>query len=286
MKAPDLWTLAWHAWQPTWGLDVVAAFWAAAYLLGARQVARGWPVRYTLSFLAGIGCVLVAVQSGVDTYDDQLLSDHMIQHLILLELAPLLLLAGRPGMLLLRATPPSRRPRLARRLMKLRPLTHPLSCLAIFYVIVLGTHVPGFYDATLRHPGLHDLEHLLYLTAGVLMWWPMLDGDPLPHARLNGLGRLIYVIAAMLPMTLIGAYLNRATSLVYSGYALPAHSFGISATTNQQQAGAIMWVLGSTLMVGAGIWQAMAALSAEERRHQTRERRAGEDLAAIPERHS
>ncbi len=79
--------------------------------------------------------------------------------------------------------------------------------------------MPGFYDATLRHPLLHDLEHLLYLAAGVLMWWPILDGDPLPHARLNGLGRLIYVIVAMLPMTLIGAYLNRATSLVYSGYA-------------------------------------------------------------------
>ena len=285
MNPPDLWTLAWHAWQPVWGLDVVATFSAAAYLLGARQVARGWPARYTLSFLAGVGCVLVAVQSGIGTYDDQLLSDHMIQHLILLELAPLLLLAGRPGMLLLRATAPPRRPRLARRLMKLRPLTHPLSCLAIFYVIVLGTHVPGFYDATLRHPVLHDLEHLLYLTAGVLMWWPMLDADPLPHARLNGLGRLVYVIAAMLPMTAIGAYLNRATTLGYSGYALPARSFGISAITNQQQAGAIMWVLGSTLMVGAGIWQAMAALSAEERRHQTREQRAADDLAAISERH-
>ena len=191
------------------------------YLLGARQVRARWPARYTLSFLAGIGCVLVAVQSGIDTYDDQLLSDHMVQHLILLELAPLLLLAGRPGILLLRATAPARRPRLARRLLQLRPLTHPLSCLAIFYVIVLGTHLPAFYDATLRHPLLHDLEHLLYLTAGVLMWWPILDGDPLPHARLNGLGRLIYVIVAMLPMTLIGAYLNRATSLVYSGYARP-----------------------------------------------------------------
>jgi putative membrane protein len=285
MKVPDLWTLAWQAWQPSWGLDVLAALWGTVYLAGARQVARGWPLRYTLSFLAGIGCVLVAVQSGIDTYDDQLLSDHMVQHLILLELAPLLLLAGRPGLLLLRATAPSRRPRLARRLMKLRPLTHPLSCLAIFYVIVLGTHLPGFYDATLRHPLLHDLEHLLYLTAGVLMWWPMLDGDPLPHARLTGLGRLIYVIVAMVPMTALGAYLNRATSVVYSGYALPAHGFGISAVTDQQQAGAIMWVLGSSLMVGAGIWQAMAALSAEERRLQTRERRATEDLAAIPERH-
>jgi putative copper resistance protein D len=282
MSAPDLWTLAWHAWEPPSGLDVVAAAGAAAYLIGARRVARGWPMRYTLSFLAGIGCVLVAVQSGVDAYDDQLLSDHMVQHLILLELAPLLLLCGRPGLLLLRASPPPRRPRLARGLMKLRPLTHPLSCLAIFYMIVLGLHVPAFFDATLREPLLHDLEHLLFLAAGLLMWWPLIDADPLPHARLDGLGRLIYVIAAMVPMTLIGAYLNRATHLVYTGYALPAHSLGISAITDQQQAGAIMWVLGSSLMLSSGIWHAMAALSAEERRLQSRERRA----AADPERRS
>jgi putative copper resistance protein D len=280
MSAPDLWTLAWHAWEPPSGLDIAAAAAAAVYLIGARRVARGWPWRYTLSFLAGIGCVLVAVQSGIDAYDDQLLSDHMIQHLFLLELAPLLLLTGRPGILLLRAMPPSRRPALARRLMKLRPFTHPLSCLTIFYVIVFGIHVPAFFDATLRQPLLHDLEHLLFLVAGLLMWWPLVDADPLPHARLDGLGRLVYVIAAMVPMTVIGAYLNRASSLVYTGYALPAHSLGISAIVDQQRAGAIMWVLGSSLMVGSGIWHAMAALSAEERRLQTRERRAAADAVA------
>jgi putative membrane protein len=273
MRAPDLVTLAWHDWQPTWSLDAAAALWATLYLIAARRVRARWPWRRTIAFLAGVGCVLVALQSGIDAVDDQLLSDHMVQHLLLLELAPLLLLAGRPGILLLRAVPRASRPGLARRLIALRPLTNPFSCLAIFYLVVLVTHLPVFYDATLRHPALHDGEHLLYLSAGLLMWWPVLDGDPVPGHRLNGIGRLVYVMAAMLPMTLLGAFLTRDMTLLYGPYAASARSLGISAINDQQQAGAIMWVLGSTLMILAGIWQAMAALIAEERRYQVRERR-------------
>jgi cytochrome c oxidase assembly factor CtaG len=273
VSAPNLLTLPWRAWQPVWSLDAVGVLTLALYVIATRQVRRPWPHRRTAAFVAGVACVLVALQSGIDAYDDRMLSDHMVQHLLLLELAPLLVLAGRPGILLLRAAPRNARPVLARRLRRLRPLTHPASCLAIFYAVVLGTHIPAFYDATLGHPALHDTEHILYLSAGLLMWWPMLDGDPIPGKRLDGFGRLVYVIAAMLPMTLIGAYLDRAPTLLYSGYMAPARTLGISAVADQQQAGAIMWVLGSTLMVGAGLWQAMAALVAEERRHQLRERR-------------
>jgi putative membrane protein len=140
--------------------------------------------------------------------------------------------------------------------------------------VVGGSHVPGFYDATLRHPALHDAEHVAYLTAGMVMWWPLLDADPLAPRRLDGFARLAYVIAAMVPMTLLGAWLDRATSLVYAGYGPPAHALGISAVTDQQQAGAIMWVLGSTVMIAAGLWQAMAAMTEEERRLQVRERAA------------
>jgi putative membrane protein len=217
--------------------------------------------------------VLVALQSGIDAYDDRMLSDHMIQHLLLIELAPLLLLAGRPGILLVRSAPRARRRGLARGFVRLRPLTHPLTCLVVFALVVALTHLPSFYDATLRHAPLHDLEHGLYLGAGTLMWWPILDGDPVPRHRLDGVTRLAYVIAAMLPMTLLGAYLNRHASLLYPAYGPPAHALGFSAVVDQQQAGAIMWVLGSTLMVAAGLWQAMAALVADERRQQARDRR-------------
>jgi putative copper resistance protein D len=274
VKASQLLSLVGRGWQPLWSLDVLAALWAGLYVAATRRVTRGWPWRRTLAFLAGIAGVLVALQSGIGAFDDRLLSDHMVQHLLLLELAPLLLLAGRPGILLLRSTSPGGRPALARRLRRLRPLTHPAVCLAIFWLTVGLTHLPAFYDATLRHAALHDAEHVLYLSAGALMWWPILDGDPFPGRRLNGFGRLAYVIVAMLPMTLLGGYLDREMAVVYSGYAAPARTLGISAVTDQQQAGAIMWVLGSSLMVVCGLWQAMAALIAEERRLQVRERLA------------
>jgi putative membrane protein len=278
VSAPALPTLLWHGWEPAFNVDVEAALVLLLYAVGVRRTRSPWPARRTLAFAAGVGCVVVALQSGIGTYDDRLLSDHMVQHLLLLGLAPLLLLAGRPGLLLLRAAPRSARSWVVRRLDVLRPLTHPVVCLVIFGVIVAATHLPGFYDATLRHPALHDGEHLLYLLAGLLMWWPLLDADPLARRRLNGMARLVYLIAAMVPMSLLGAYLSRHTTLVYAPYAAPARALGTSAVTDQQQAGAIMWVLGSTLMIIAGLWQVMAAMVEEERRLVVRERRAAVGL--------
>lgn len=281
MTAPSLPALVWSHWDKDWTVDCLAALAALVYLTAAVRVAR-WPRWRVASFLAGIGCVVVALQSGIDAYDDRMLSDHMIQHLLLLEPGPLLLLAGRPLLLAMRAAPPAERPALARRFRRLSRLAGPPVCLGAFYVVVLGTHLPAFYDATLRDTALHETEHGLYISAGLLMWWPMLDGDPIVSHRLSGLGRLAYLIAAMLPMTVIGAYLYRDTSLLYAPYAIPARSLGISAVTDQQEGGAIMWVLGSCLMIWAGLWQVMAALVAEERRLRVSERAVVPDPARRP----
>ncbi|MGZ4175529.1 MAG: cytochrome c oxidase assembly protein [Solirubrobacteraceae bacterium] len=280
MSAPALPTLLWHAWTPAWSLDAEAALVALLYGIGVRRARSPWPARRTVAFLAGVACVVVALQSGIDAFDDRLQSDHMVQHLLLLELAPLLLLAGRPGLLALRAAPRSARPLIVRGFEGLRPLTHPIACLAVFGAVVAATHLPAFYDATLRTAALHGAEHVLYLLTGLLMWWPLVDADPLPRRRLDGMARLVYLIAAMVPMTLLGAYLDRHATLVYAGYAAPARALGVSAVVDQQQAGAIMWVLGSTLMILAGLWQAMAAMVEEERRMTVRERHAG--IAADP----
>ena len=273
MSAPSLPALLWHDWQPSWSVDALAMFAGLAYIVATRRV-RNWPGWRTASFLAGVGCAVVALQSGIDAFDDRMLSDHMVQHLLLLELAPLLLLGGRPALLALRAAPRAHRPAIARRFMRLSRLTRPLSCLGIFSAVVLATHLPGFYDATLSDNTLHELEHSLYLGAGLFLWWPIMDGDPVVSHRVGGFGRLVYVIAAMAPMTLIGAYLYRDPTVLYHPYAATARTLGISAVSDQQQAGAIMWVLGSSLMVAAGLWQAMAALVAEERRLRISERAA------------
>lgn len=272
MSAPSLPSLVVTHWQPTASVMVPAAATALLYGLAARR--RHWPVRRTASFLAGIGAIMIALQSGIDSYDAQLLSDHMIQHLLLLVIAPPLLLGGRPVLLALRTLPPTRRRAFAHGLDRARPFTGPIQSLAVFTAAILLTHLPWFYDATLRHPALHDAEHALYILAGLLMWSPLLDGDPVPRHRLGGIGKLVYLIAAMMPMALIGAYLNRHATLVYPAYGPPARTLGISALDDQAQAGALMWVAGGVVMTAVGLWAAVAAMVAEERRQVAREARA------------
>jgi len=176
-------------------------------------------------------------------------------------------------LLALRSLPPARRGSVARILVRARPLTGPAPALAVFGAVVVLTHLPSFYDATLRHPLLHDLEHALYLAAGLLMWSPLVDGDPIPRHRLGGVAKLVYLIVAMMPMALVGAYLNRHATLVYPSYGAPARALGVSALDDQGQAGAIMWVAGGVIMTAVGLWAAMASMLAEERRLIAREAR-------------
>jgi putative copper resistance protein D len=275
MRAPSLPGLLASHWHISWSLTVMGGVYAALYIWAAARAHGPWPARRTLAFLSGIATVLVALQSGLDTYDDRLLSVHMVQHMLLLLLAPLLLLAGRPALLVMRALPPGQARRgVARTLNRAAHLARPLPCLATFSVIVVLTHLPGVYSQTLRSSGLHGLEHALYLFAGLLLWSPLLDVDPSPRRRLGGFGRLIYMLGAMPAMALVGAYLNRHPSLVYPAYGPSAHTLGVSALADQQQAGAIMWVAGNMIMIAVGLWAALAAMMAEERRQQAREARA------------
>jgi cytochrome c oxidase assembly factor CtaG len=274
LSAPSLPQLLVGPWSLDPTVIVPTAAGALAYLWGALRVRRGWPLRRSLAFLAGLAAILVALQSGIDAYDGQLLSVHMVQHLILLVVAPVLLLLGQPARLALLALPGRGRRRLGRSLSGLRPYVVPLACLALFYAVVFGTHVPAFYDATLTHPALHDGEHALYLGAALLLWWPVLGGDPAPSRRLNGFLQLAYVVAAMLPMETVGAYLSRAPSLFYPAYAGPARALGVSALNDQANAGAVMWVGSGFVMVLVVLWSAMAAMVEEERRQQARDRYA------------
>lgn len=280
MSPPDLPSLLVSHWEVSVGPSVAATAAAVAYGFAARRI-RGWPVGRTACFVGGLVAAVAAVESGVGAFDDRLLTVHMVQHMLLLLVAPLLLLAGRPVILALRAAPPAWRPALARALARIRSITRPVPCLAIFTLVVLATHLPAFYDATLRNPILHQAEHALYLAAGLLLWWPVLDGDPVPTSRLGGLARFVYLLVAMAPMALVGGYLDRNPTLVYAPYGPAARTLGVSPLTDQAQAGAIMWVGGSLVMVAVALWMALATMVAEERRQQRLDRRQAEARAGV-----
>jgi cytochrome c oxidase assembly factor CtaG len=289
---PDL--LVSH-WQLSASLDAEAAAVAAAYLIGTTRVRGTWPIRRTASFLAGIGCVLTALQSGIGTYDDQLLTVHMVQHLLLLLPAPLLLLLGRPVVLLLRVLRGGARAKLGRALVRTRRLAHPLVCLAVFYAVVVGTHIPSFFDAAVEHPAVHELMHALYIAGGLVFLWPLV-GESVTARRLGGVGSLAYVIAGMPSCALVGGYLNRLPTVEYHPYAAAAHALGVNAVDNQQYAGALMWVGAHVFMASLALAAMLGGLLAEERRQQARDavlaagavgvsagpRRPGEGGAVLP----
>jgi cytochrome c oxidase assembly factor CtaG len=262
VSTPQLLVSHWHT---AWSLDAEAAIAVILYLWGAVRVRGGWPWRRTLSFLAGVGCVVVALQSGFDAFDDRLLSAHMVQHVLLLLPAPLALLCGRPVTLVLRLLAPERRAKVGSALAGSRRLAHPLLCLAVFYAVVLGTHIPAVFDAALKHPAIHYAQHVLYLAGGMLFLWPVV-GDPASSKRLSGLAIFGYIVASMPACALVGAYLNRAPSLVYAAYGPPAHALGISALNDQAQAGAIMWVGAHMILVALALWCMLSSIRAEERR--------------------
>lgn len=281
--APSLPSLLLGHWQPAWGPDVAATLSVVLYAWGAIRVGRRWSAWRTASFLAGTAVLLVALQSGLDAYDDRLLSAHMLQHVLLVMVAPALLLLGAPVMLALKAAPPRQRRSLARVLARTRALTRPGICLAVFTIVLVGLHAPPVFDAAVHRPLLHELEHAAFLAAGLALWWPLTSADPVVRHRLGGLGRVFYMLAAMVPEDLVGAYLNRAGNVVYAAYLSPARAVGISAIADQQRAGAIMWVGASCIMAAGGLCAAMAAMIAEERRVARREAHATIATAALSE---
>ena len=160
-------------WRPPWRRALTHR--------GRSACGSAWPRAITAASSAGSRACSSRLQSGIGAFDDRMLSDHMVQHLLLLEFAPLLLLAGRPGPWLLRSLPrPGARSRA------------PRSAAATGHAAARlpgdllhgrgGTHVPAFYDATLDHRALHDARACpLPDRRAVLMWWPMVDGDPMPR---------------------------------------------------------------------------------------------------------
>src|ERR1700685_1695290 len=154
------------------GFVVVAA---CPYLWGVLRVrrrhpVRPWPLWRTGLFLGGLAVVVIATQSGIGSYDDVLFYDHMIQHLLLLMVAPPLLVVGQPFTLLLHA---SRNPlhTWAKKTLRSRALaaiTWPPFGVALYVGVIVGTHLTGFMNLVISNGTVHDLEHALYLFSGYL----------------------------------------------------------------------------------------------------------------------
>ena len=246
-------------WSVDWSL-VVLGVTALLYLSGVRRLAergRKWPVARLACFLAGLVVLLVALDSGVATYDTTRFSLHVVQHLLLGMVAPVLLVLGAPITLALQA---SRRPA-QRRLLRVlhsrpvRVVTHPLVVWVAFAGTLVVLYFTGLYALTLRDSLVHDLVHVHFVVVGCLFAGYVVGVDPLPHALPYG-ARAIFV-AVMLPFhAFLGvALLGRHTVIAASWYAHSAPAWAARTALDDQRTGAgILWVFGELFgLVALGI---------------------------------
>ncbi|MGB9185098.1 MAG: cytochrome c oxidase assembly protein [Solirubrobacteraceae bacterium] len=260
--------MSWHGWsvQPPLAYVAVAAllyWWPAARGRTNRRPGRSpWPA---VAFAGGLLTIVLALDSPLDGYADTLFWAHMTQHVLLLTLAPPLILFGRPWPRMWQALPLRSRTKIGRALAlspwakPLRALARPIPAFVLFNGTIIAWHIPAAYDATLGSGAVHDLEHAMFFFTGLLFWARVIDPGPL-RPRLPWLGRVTYVVSAMIIGWVIAITLVLVPEPIYSHYALLTHRpGGISAMTDQQLAAGIMWVPGSlaygvAMMLGFYRW--------------------------------
>jgi cytochrome c oxidase assembly factor CtaG len=237
----------------TWQWDPVALVViggsALLYAAGIRQLAttgQDWQRWRIGSFAAGLAVVGLATCSSIAVYDMTLFWSHMVQHLMLIMVAPVLIVAGRPLTLWMASSTPPHRERHERflRSWPIATLTSPGVALALYAAVIVGAHLTGITDDVLGNAWSGQLEHVVYLISGVLFFGLVFGDEPI-RWRLSMPGRLMLLMLAMAVDTFVGVVLLQSTTAV----ATIAHpAWGLTPLQDTQAGGAVMWVGGDGLM--------------------------------------
>lgn len=223
---------------------------ALAYGMRARTLRRrGTPMaRWRVAlFTTGIALLLLSLASPVASLGErELFSLHMLQHVVIGDLAPLCLLGGLSG--------PMLRPLLALRpVERLRVLANPAVALPIWAVNLYGWHLPFLYEAAVRHSVLHALEHVGFFAAGVIVWLPVLETLPAPEWFGTG-PKLAYVAGVRAVETVLGNVFVWSGTVFYGVYDQGEELWGIGPLQDQGLAGAVMMIEGSLVTIGVLAW--------------------------------
>jgi len=254
MLPPFGWQAVLTHWQSAPVVTAFAVLAAALYLWGVvrvarRHPARPWPVWRTVMFIGGLAVVVVALQSGIGSYDDVLFWDHMIQHLLLVMAAPPLLIFGQPITLLMHA---SRNPlhSWVKRVVRSPVasfLTWPVFGFAAYAAAIVVAHLTGLANLTARNPTAHEAEHVAFLVIGYLFFLPIIGSEPIKW-RLSYPTKLVLLFLVMPVDTFTGlviSYGNAGTPGLPAG---PRPAWAGSALGDLHAGGAVMWVAGDAIM--------------------------------------
>jgi cytochrome c oxidase assembly factor CtaG len=234
----------------------------------AQYGARGASYWRLTAFAGGVLTLVAALISPIDRLGEQSFAMHMSQHILLLDIAPILFIVSLTKMILRPAT---------RRLQRLEhaagPLAHPVFAVVLYVAVMWTWHVPALYDAALSHPTVHALEHTFFMTAGVLYWWHLLS--PIrSRYRLTGMGPVVYMLSTKMLVGILGIAITFAPDPLYAFYKDQAPIWGLDAGDDQAVAGAIM-ALEQTIVMGIALaWLFVRALAESEAEEQRAERYA------------
>jgi putative membrane protein len=233
-------------------------------LLAVGLYIRGWrrghvlrpaelPAWRAACFCSGILSFWLAIASPIGAFDDVFLTAHMVQHLILMSVAPPLILLGAPSVPFLRGMPRAVIRGLVGPLLKLRVLRqighglfHPVTGWLALNLAYLGWHIPGAYELALRSDAWHEVEHACFFSTSVLFWWNVVQ--PWPSRTVwSRWATIPYLLTADLVNTGLSAFFAFCGRVLYASYANQPRIGSISPLDDQKAAGAFMWVVGSLL---------------------------------------
>ena len=239
------------SWTLPVPLTLAVIFAASLYLRGwihLRSVSvHAIPAWRVCSFVLGLFLIWVAVGSPVSTFDEELLTVHMVQHLLLMTFAPLLILLGAPVVPFLHGLPRQFIQSVVGPVFRWSPLqwigrviSRPVFCWLAAAAALVGWHIPAAFTLGLQSESWHIVEHACFLGAGLLFWWPVVQ--PWPSVSVwPRWSIIVYLFLATLPCDILSGFLVFSDRIAYPNYSSRLRQFSISVLEDQQVAGALMW---------------------------------------------
>lgn len=225
-------------------LPILCLLWWIPYRARVQTLAggaRAVPAWRRVCYASGLIVLAIALCAPVDTLADQLLVAHMVEHLLIGDVAALLIVLGFTGPLL---APVLRNPVVAR----LRVLTHPAAAIVCWAVNFYVWHLPVLYQAALRHDPVHALQHIMFLGFGIAMWMALLGPLPKPVWFSNG-AQLAYIIAVRLLGTVLANFMIFSGTVLYPYYRTGDAHWHIGQMADQISAAGVMMVEESVLTI-------------------------------------
>lgn len=253
---PDNILAAW-SWPllPLISLSLLLVVYLRGWRLAARTRSHELPAWRAWCFVGGVLAVWIALASPIDALDDYLLTAHMIQHFILMSVAPPLIVLGAPAVPMLRGLPRWLVRLLSRPVFQARWfrglthfLTHPMTAWLLMNVAYLGWHLPAMFELTFESENIHDFEHACFFFTSLGFWWVVLQPWP-ARARWPRWTVIPYLLSSDILNTILSATLAFSGKILYPSYALAPRICSLTPLKDQVAAGAEMWVLNSSVML-------------------------------------